>query len=86
MAINLSEIFGKEDAATVMRYQGTLVSIKDVVFAEADGYTTFAGPSAGANRTIVDANGNTLLLRISNYTDFRGDVLPRGKVDVVGVL
>lgn len=86
MAISLSEIFGKEDAATVMRYQGTLVSINDVVFAEADGYTTFAGPSAGANRTIVDANGNTLLLRISNYADFRGDVLPRGKVDVVGVL
>lgn len=86
VAINLSDIVDAEDAATVMRYQGALVSIKDVMFAEADGYITFAEPNIATNRTIIDANGNTLTLRTSNYADFRDNVLPRGKVDVVGVL
>ena len=84
--IRLSEIAGKEDAATLMKYQGALVRIKDVTFAEADGYTTFAEPNASTNRTIVDADDNTLIMRTSNFADFRDNVLPRGQVDVVGVL
>jgi hypothetical protein len=86
VSINLSDIVAEEDPATVMRYQGALVSIKDVMFAEADGYTTFAEPRIATNRTIIDADGYTLTLRTSNYADFRDNVLPRGKVDVVGVL
>ena len=84
--INLDEIAGKSDATTLLKYQGALVSIKGVSFEEADGSVTFAEPNASANRTLVDDNGNTLVVRNSNYANFRDDILPTGKVDVVGML
>ena len=34
----------------------------------------------------VDDNGNTLVVRTSNYANFKDDILPSGKVDVVGVM
>ena len=34
----------------------------------------------------VDEEGNTLIVRNSNYADFRADPLPEGTVDIVGLL
>ncbi len=84
--ISLDEIAGKDDAATLQKYQGALVCIKGVTFVDADGTTTFSEPNASTNRTLVDDNGNTLVVRTSNYADFKDDILPSGKVDVVGVM
>ena len=84
--VNLADFAEKTDSETLLRYQGMLVRISDVMFEEADGLTTFAEPAYATNRIIVDANSNALIVRNSNYADFRDDILPSGYVDIVGVL
>ena len=84
--VSISDFQGKTDAETLLKYQGKLVRISGVHFTEADGVITFAESSATTNRTIADEDGNQLVVRNSNYADFRADVLPEGDVDVVGLL
>ena len=84
--VNLADFAEKTDSETLLHYQGMLVRISDVYFEDADGHTTFAEPAYATNRIIVDANSNALIVRNSNYADFRDDILPSGNVDIVGVL
>ena len=84
--VNISDFQGKYDAETLLKYQGKLVRISGVHFVEANGTTTYAEASATTNRTIADEDGNQLIVRNSNYADFRADILPDGTVDVVGLL
>lgn len=86
LQIELSEIAGKTDRETQLKYQGRLVRINDVKFTEADGVTTYSLSNASTSRDVVDDENNSLTLRNSNYADFRADVLPKGKVDIVGLL
>ncbi|MCM1004877.1 MAG: DUF5689 domain-containing protein [Prevotella sp.] len=67
------------------QYQSQLVIFRNVHF-EGGGELTFAESDATTNRTLVDANGNTLLVRNSNYSSFRGQTLPAGTGDVMGIL
>ena len=84
--VSISDFQGKTDAETLLKYQGRLVRINGVHFTEANGKTTYAEASATTNRTIADEDGNQLIVRNSNYADFRADTLPEGDVDVVGLL
>ncbi len=84
--VSISDFQGKTDSETLLKYQGKLVRITGVTFQDADGVTTYAEPTATTNRNVVDANNNTLVVRNSNYADFRADVLPDGEVDIVGLL
>lgn len=84
--VNLADFQGKTDSETLLQYQGKLVCIKGVSFSDADGFTTYAEPTFSTARVVVDENGNELIVRTSNYADFQSEVLPRGKVDLVGLL
>ncbi|MBO4803636.1 MAG: choice-of-anchor J domain-containing protein [Muribaculaceae bacterium] len=84
--VSISDFQGKTDSETLLKYQGKLVRISGVHFTDANGVLTFAESSATTNRTIADEDGNQLIVRNSNYADFRADVLPEGDVDVVGLL
>ena len=84
--VSLDEFVNKNDSETLLKYQSMLVRITDVTFMEADGVTTFADNTSSTNRTIVDADGNTLIVRNSKYADFKDQILPQGTVDVVGLL
>lgn len=86
MDISISDFQGKTDRETLLKYQGKLVRISGVTFEAADGVTTYAEASATTNRNVVDEEGNTLIVRNSNYADFRADPLPEGTVDIVGLL
>jgi len=83
--IDLRDLHG-QDSATLLKYQGRLVRIKNVIFTEADGTETYAGANGSINRTIQDQNGNTLVVRNSNFADFATRPLPTGPVDVVGLI
>jgi len=83
---SISDFQGKTDKETLLKYQGRLVRLNDVKWEAADGETTFAESSSTTNRNIVDNNGNTLVVRNSNYADFRANPLPLGRGDVVGEL
>ena len=84
--VSISDFQGKTDSETLLKYQGKLVRISGVHFTEANGTTTYAESSATTNRTVADEDGNQLVVRNSNYADFRADVLPEGPVDIVGLL
>ncbi len=84
--VSISDFQGKTDSETLLKYQGKLVRISGVHFTEANGVLTYAEASATTNRTIADEDGNQLIVRNSNYADFRADTLPDGTVDVVGLL
>lgn len=84
--VSLSEFVGKSDAETLMKYQGRLVRINGVTFDDADGVATYSEAGSSTNRNITDEDGLSLIVRNSNYADFRADILPEGEVDVVGLL
>ena len=69
----------------LQQWQSQLVVFRNVHF-EGGGELPFANSDATTNRNIVDANGNTLLVRNSNYSSFRGEILPSGTGDVMGIL
>ena len=64
---------------------GKLITINDVQFSAPDN-TTYATEAASTNRTIEDENGNTIILRNSNYATFALLPLPTGSGTVTGVL
>lgn len=70
----------------LIRLQGQLVRLRNVHFPEADGLTTFSDADASTNRTVEDANGNTIIMRNSSYADFQPDLLPMGDGDIIGIL
>ncbi len=86
LEIDLADIYGKSDVETQLKYQARLVRINDVSFSEADGVAAYVDGDATTNRTLIDDNNKTLLVRNSNYADFKNDILPQGKIDVVGLL
>lgn len=60
-----------------------LVKLKKVHFLEAG--SVYSDPNTTTNRTIVDSAGNQMFLRTSNYASFRGNLLPSGEGDLVGI-
>lgn len=86
VTVSIADFQGKTDGETLRKWEGQLVRINSVKFQEADGTATFANEDATTNRTLIDANGNSLVVRNSNYASFRADMLPMGEGDVVGLL
>ena len=84
--VSIKDFQGKTDGETLRQYQGKLVRISGVHFTEANGVLTYSEKDATTNRTLADESGNQLVVRTSNYADFRADVLPDGDIDVIGLL
>ncbi len=84
--VHISDFQGKTDAATLQKYQGQLVRLKNVQWRDADSTLTYSENDASTNRILIDGNGDTLLVRNSNYADFRAETLPLGRGEVVGLL
>lgn len=66
-------------------WQSQLVIFRNVHFEEG-GKATFAEADATTNRTLIDENGNSIIVRNSNYSSFRSQMLPAGTGDVMGIL
>lgn len=87
MVITIDELADNKTALNLMKFQGALVRINGLKFREADNKAVFApAESSYTNRTLVDANGRTLIVRTNNHADFSSTPLPVGTVDVVGLL
>ncbi|KUK78710.1 MAG: Uncharacterized protein XD92_0101 [Proteiniphilum acetatigenes] len=63
----------------------TLVQLNDVYFT-GGGVLTYSEPDATTNRTLKDSNGNTIIVRNSNYATFANDLLPEGAGTLIGIL
>lgn len=65
--------------------QSQLVELRNVSF-EGAGELNFSDYQESANRTLIDANGATLTVRNSGYSNFYNDILPKGTGRVRGIL
>lgn len=82
------------DADVAYKYAGCLVTLKGVEFAMGDGKTTLApedeGKTLGYGVTRYfkgyDKTNKQIGIRTSCYADFAANLVPRGVVDVTGVL
>lgn len=63
----------------------TLVKFENVYFVDG-GKLPFSDTDATANRILKDGDGNSIIVRNSNYANFAADILPEGGGTVVGVL
>lgn len=75
-------------ASDGLTYSGKLVTMKNVSFKGADGKKTFANASAGSGSAPVYFNEypTTTMVYTSNFADFASNPLPKGKVNVTGIL
>lgn len=68
------------------KWQSQLVRFNNCHF-EQGGQATFTdGHKTTSNRNLILADGNSIIVRTSGYSNFWGDVLPAGDGDVVGIL
>mgnify|MGYP001236415981 CR=1 FL=1 len=73
-------------AGTKSKYLQTLIKLDNVKFTETDLGRTWANQGATTNRTLVDGDGNTILVRTSNFANFATKILPSGTGSMVAVL
>lgn len=65
--------------------QSQLVEFRNVHFEEG-GKETYAPYQESVNRTLVDANGEKLIVRTSGYSNFYNEIIPEGTGNVRGIL
>jgi hypothetical protein len=73
-------------AGNKSKYLQTLIKLNNVKFIETDLGKTWANSGATTNRTLVDADGNQILVRTSGFAKFASDTLPSGTGSMVAVL
>ena len=82
----------KSNEDEIYKLAGCLVTVKNVGFAKADGKTTYAPKSEGMTtgygvmRAFDGYTTNEFGVRTSCYSDFAAETLPKGKLDVTGIL
>ena len=89
-----SEISTLNDESVAQKYSGQIVTLKGVEFNTADGTTTFAPESEGASTGYgvtryfkgYTAQKKQIGIRTSCYADYAAEKLPKGKLNVTGVL
>lgn len=64
----------------------TLITITGVQFEASLMGETYSEENNATNRTLVDIDGQQIILRTSSFADFAGDLLPDGSGSITGVL
>lgn len=78
--------FDQLTGATLPAMQSQLVEFRNVSFKIKEGEETYAPYEESVNRTLVDANGKTMIVRNSGYSNFYNQKLPEGRGIVRGIL
>lgn len=78
--------FDELTQGTLSELQSQFVEFRNVSFQIKEGEETFAPYQESVNRTLVDANGQTLTVRNSGYSNFYNTPLPKGRGNVRGIL
>lgn len=70
------------------RYSNTLVTIKDIQFLESELSLSYADGinNETQNRTLIDKNGNRLVVRTSGYARFAETQIAQGSGSITGIL
>lgn len=82
---SIADINGCTTPEEIRRMQSQLVELKNVHFQDG-GKETFAPYQETVSRTLLDAAGNTIIVRNSGYASFYNQTLPEGTGTVRGLL
>ncbi len=89
-AINVINITGADlqsgTPENLQRLQSQFVRINDCEFEDGGILTFTEGSKKTTNRNLKLADGTTLIVRTSGYSNFWGHTLPSGRGDVMGIL
>lgn len=66
--------------------QSRLIRINNVHFEEGGQAAFCSAYKVNTNRTLLDENGNSIIVRTSGYARFWSERLPEGNFDIVGIL
>ncbi|MBP5560752.1 MAG: hypothetical protein J6X70_02980 [Muribaculaceae bacterium] len=83
--VKITDIAGKNDKDTQLKYQGQLVMFEDVQWDGADGEVTYAESGTTTTRQIKDDQGNMFDVTNSGYSNWYSAPMPLGKGNVVGI-
>ncbi|MCM1293075.1 MAG: DUF5689 domain-containing protein [Bacteroides sp.] len=72
--------------ADLQKYQSQLVRLNNVYFQDGGEKSFCDASKVTTNRTLKDANGNSIIVRTSGYSNFWSLKLPAESGDVVGIL
>ncbi len=72
--------------AELQKYQSQLVRLNNVYFEEGGEKSFCDAHKVNTNRTLKDANGNSIIVRTSGYANYWSMKLPAESGDVVGIL
>ena len=68
-------------------YDAKLIKIENVQFDEYQDLTYYSeDDNSITDRTLIDTNGNTIIVGTSKNATFKGELLPKGKGDIVGIM
>lgn len=68
------------------QHDGRLIKLDNVEFLEIGLTYADAINQSSQNRTLMDCNGNSIIVRTSGYANFAGTTLPSGNGSIIGVL
>ena len=71
------------DLDGLMKWQSQLVKLNNVSFVNGGVETYSEYHSSGVNQSIMDSEGNSLIVRTSGYSNFWNQTLPAGNFDLV---
>ncbi len=68
--------------------QGQLIKIENIQFASDDAGVTYANAAAqqSLNRTLMDPEGNTIIVRTSGFADFADELTPEGSGSLIAIV
>jgi hypothetical protein len=81
LSVNIADL-------TLEAHKNRLIRVTNCEFSRSAALSTYATPDAGGatESFLVDCNGNSLLIRTSDYANFAGQEVPDGSGSVVGIL
>ena len=73
---------------SLKKYEGYLIKLTDVEFQLCEEYETYADNinQQSLDKFLLDCNGNNIAARTSGYADFAGELIPKRKGSLVGVV
>ncbi|MBP6976877.1 MAG: DUF5689 domain-containing protein [Bacteroidales bacterium] len=67
-------------------YESHLVELDSVQFMQTELGKTYSDADASANRMLEDCDGNSLIVRTSNYATFATTEIPEGNGSIIGII
>ena len=85
LVTTMADIAALTTPSELQQWQSQLIRLDNVTWQDG-GAAPYSESTSSTSRTIVDAEGNTMIVRNSNYATFASETLPTGTGSIVAIL